>query len=183
MSPTGDTAWAHYAQHVPECLTRTQLRLRRNLIATVRTAVRLFEPFLDAVIAEDVLALRETQWCFVDTLRADNTEVIVADHASYGNNPSVNCRASTWGKMNDVLRSFSASALTSMLSRDDMALLEATLLLDSWPRSSWCALILSSSRSPALTEKCSIIRNGSWLSSSPSCTYRLMDLLQDLMEK
>jgi hypothetical protein len=93
MSPTGDTAWPNYAQHVPECLTRTQLRLRRHLIAAIGAAVRLFEPFLDAVIAKDVLALRETQWGFVDTLGADNTEVIIADHASCRNVPSVSCTA------------------------------------------------------------------------------------------
>lgn len=60
------------------------LQLRRNLVAAVGTAVRFFKPFLDAVVAKNMLTLGETQRCFDHALRALLTEVVVADDASCG---------------------------------------------------------------------------------------------------
>lgn len=50
-----DPAGSH---EIPYCLrSRLALWLRVNLVTAVGTAVRLLEPFLDAVVPEDVLAL------------------------------------------------------------------------------------------------------------------------------
>jgi hypothetical protein len=56
--------------------------LSRHFGAAVRTAIRIFKPFLDAMIAEDMLAFWETQRGFVDALGSISSKIIVADDAT-----------------------------------------------------------------------------------------------------
>lgn len=53
--------------------------LRGDLIPAIWATIRLLEPLLDTVVAEDMLAVGQTKRGFVDTLRVGDTELIVAD--------------------------------------------------------------------------------------------------------
>ena len=58
-------------------------RLRWDLVSAVRAAIRLLEPLLDAVLAEDVLAVRQTERCLLDALGVGDAELVVTDHAGW----------------------------------------------------------------------------------------------------
>lgn len=53
-----------------------------NFVPTIRATIRLFKPFLDTVIAENVLALREAERVFLDALWICDTKLVIADDTS-----------------------------------------------------------------------------------------------------
>jgi hypothetical protein len=55
--------------------------LRGDLVPTVRATIGFLKPFLQAVVTEDVLALRQTQGRLDDTLWTRLAKVVVADDA------------------------------------------------------------------------------------------------------
>jgi len=57
-------------------------RFRVNFVPTIRATIRLFKPFLDTVIAENVLALREAERVFLDALWICDTKLVIADDTS-----------------------------------------------------------------------------------------------------
>lgn len=52
-----------------------------ELIPAVRATIGVFKPLEDAVVAEDVLALRQTQGVLVYAFRTGDAKVIVANYA------------------------------------------------------------------------------------------------------
>lgn len=58
--------------------------IRGELVAAVRAAIRLVEPFLNAMIAKDVLALRQAQRGLYNTLWARLAEIVIADNTCCG---------------------------------------------------------------------------------------------------
>ena len=58
-------------------------RLRWNLVSAVGTAVRLLEPLLDAVLAEDVLAVGQAEGRLLDALGIGDAELVITDHAGW----------------------------------------------------------------------------------------------------
>ena len=56
---------------------------RWHLVAAVWAGVRVLEPFLQAVLTEDVLALFETDCGFYLTVGVLDAKVVVADHAGW----------------------------------------------------------------------------------------------------
>lgn len=61
----------------------SNLRLRGDLVPAIWAAIRLLEPFLDAVVTKNVFALGQAQRGFIDTLRIRDTKFVVANHTCY----------------------------------------------------------------------------------------------------
>lgn len=59
-----------------------------QLIPTVRATIGILKPLEDAVVAEDVLALGQTQRMLADAFRAGHAKVIVANHAGFDGSAS-----------------------------------------------------------------------------------------------
>jgi hypothetical protein len=58
-------------------------RLRLQLVATVRTAVRFLEPPFDALVPKDMFAFWQSQRRLVNALGSFYAELVVAYDASY----------------------------------------------------------------------------------------------------
>lgn len=110
------------------------LRLGGNLVPAVRAAIRLLEPLLDAVVAEDMFTLGQSKRCLIDALWVRHIELVVADDA--GCFQSVSPATSIRNEGFNLLLSLSGRVSISTLWRDEMALLDATRLLVIWPRKS-----------------------------------------------
>lgn len=54
-----------------------------QLVPAVWATIGILKPLEDAVVAEDVLTLGQTQWMLTDALRAGHAKVIVANHAGF----------------------------------------------------------------------------------------------------
>lgn len=53
----------------------------RHFVPAVGAAVGFFKPFLDAMIAKDMLAFGQPEWGLIDALGCLDAKLIVADHA------------------------------------------------------------------------------------------------------
>jgi hypothetical protein len=62
-------------------MSKGALRFGWELVATVRTAVGVLEPFIDAVVTEDVFAMRQAHWTLRNAFGAWSAIVVVANDA------------------------------------------------------------------------------------------------------
>jgi hypothetical protein len=63
-----------------------------KLVSTIGTAIRVFKPFLDAMVTKNMSAFRQAKGGFVDTLGSLYTIVIVADDATWKLSASTTAR-------------------------------------------------------------------------------------------
>lgn len=53
-----------------------------KLVSTIGTAIRIFEPFFDAMVAKDMAAFRQAEGGFVNALGSFNTVIIITNDAT-----------------------------------------------------------------------------------------------------
>jgi hypothetical protein len=71
----------HEVHECPSRIAALCLWFRMKLVSTVGTAIRVFEPFLDAMVTKNVSAFGQAKRGFFNTLRSLDTIVIIADNA------------------------------------------------------------------------------------------------------
>jgi hypothetical protein len=67
-----------------------------QLVPAVRATIGIFKPLEDAVVAEDVLALGQTQRMLTDAFRAGYAKVIIANYAGFDRSASNTQDKSRW---------------------------------------------------------------------------------------
>lgn len=113
-------------------------RFRFKFVPAIGAAVRILQPLLDTVIAEDVLALGESKRSLVDALRGFHAELVVADDADCSQSASAEAVLEDQLGYKDKYVHFSDSKSSEMgtLSRDRRAAGDATILVVMEPRKS-----------------------------------------------
>lgn len=119
--------------------------LRVQPVPAIRAAVRVAEPFLDAVVSKHVLASGQAKGGFDKALGSIDTVVIVANDTCCHLSVQISPKGIQVGAIGlDALLSLSGRSPMLTLRRDCNVVFDATILLDMAPRAAWICLTAAS---------------------------------------